>query len=353
MYALRLPIMVLVLSPFLAVACHRDDGPAQTDRQTSTDPSAQRDAKAVKAPVWPDGYIVVSEEEWIPVVNPAGEKLAAARKAFVAGDTRAAAESLRAAAKAIGADTALATVEERSALERDEQVLDRLADQLASGAVEREAFERALTDAYRRDATVTWLHLQDEAFEPFLERPSGHTQAALAALARNDNEEAAAEIRRAAAFFRLAAQTARDDDRELLQHNVDRMNQLATRAEAGKLTAKELRAGLAKVDAAYAASYLHQAEDDYMGARQEVERAPRALLEATARMRSRLRLLDQEMEATSKAVVDELERLTDKLHRGERVGERDATAAFKRARKQVEPDAEPSTSSPMHAEKGR
>jgi hypothetical protein len=37
---------------------------------------------------------------------------------------------------------------------------------------------------------------------------------------------------------------------------------MAKRADAGELTPDELRQTLAKVDATYAASYLHQAEHD-------------------------------------------------------------------------------------------
>jgi hypothetical protein len=338
--------MALVGSMLTAMSCSHEDqkipGAAAGDSTSASEqarPPTDEAAEEEAAEDWPDGYVVVSEAEWIPVINEAGKKLEDAHDHFVAGDASATEADLRAAAKAIREDEKIAQADDKSQLEQNAKDLDRLADQMSRGEVDGRTFVKVLAEAYRSDVQTAWLYSEDDAIRPFLERPSQHSARALALLKARDYAGAAAEIRRSAAFFRLAEASARSDDRESLQSNVDRMNAMAKRAEEGQLTPEELRKTLAKVDAVYAASYLHQAEDDYLSARAEVKRVPRTLREAAARMRSRLRLLDKEMEQTSMSVVEEIETMTKKLESGVEVGKKDASALLGRAHEQVEGDA--------------
>ena len=331
--------LALFVSIVSAASCSKQEerpgGEAAPAHQNKSDTEAQAEIPSI----WPDGYLVVSEAEWIPVINEAGKELEAAHQHFVVGETDMTVADLRAASKAIREDQKMVEPDEKGILEQSAKELDRLAEEVIKGKVDYETLEKALVKAYRDDVRISWLYSEDEAIRPYLDRPSEHSARALAMLARHDNAGAAAEIRRNTAFFRLGELSARPDDREILQHNVDRLNAMAKRADAGKLTPDELRQMLAKVDAAYAASYLHQAEDDYLGRRKQVQRAPRALREAVARMRSRLRMLDEEMKETSTAVIDELETMTGDLERGAEVGARDAAKVFERAHDQVKAGA--------------
>jgi len=328
--------MALLFSLLSAVACHQEPqhkGAAPGDVKSD----ARADSK--KPDIWPDGYLVVSEAEWIPVINEAGKQLEAAHKDFVAGDKNRTVADLHAASNAIRGDREMAQPDEQKQLDQSAKSLDQLAERFAQGKVRDEAFEQALVKAYRDDVRVSWLYSEDSEIQPYLDRPSEHTARALSMLSKHDGADAAKEIRRSAAFFRLAELSARPDDREILQHNVDRLNAMAKRADAGKLTREELRQTLAEVDAAYAASYLHQAEDDYLGQRKDVQRVPRALREAVARIRSRMGTLDKEMEATSTALVTELETMTRDLEHGVKVGAKHASSVFERAHKQIKLDA--------------
>lgn len=337
----------LAVSLLAGAACNRNETkPESTEKAPATDVKVADKAKAEKdevatsnagkSPIWPDGYLVASEEEWIPVINTVGQKLVEARKQYAAGSSDKAANDLRAAASAMREDAKAVQGDLKSRLDQSAKDLEVTADKLAHGSVGGDALDKALVRAYRQDVPATWLYAQEETVRPFYERPSKHSAHALDLLARKDYAGAAAEIRRSTAFFRLAALSARDDDRELLQHNVDLLNKRAKQAEAGKLTPDELRQTLAQVDAAYAASYLHQAEAHY--AAKDAQHATRSLREAIARMRSRLHWVGKESEAASTSVVRGIEELADKLGRGAKVAAKDVASLFKRAHNQVKTD---------------
>ena len=315
------------------------------DRDQAKSAAKAKPAAANEAPVWPDGYVVASAEEWIPVINQAGKKLEAARKDFVRGSHEKAATDLHAAAAAIREDAKAAQTDLRGKLEHSAKDLEAIAEKLThGGGVERGAIEAALVNAYRQDAPVTWLYSQDEIVRPYFERPSEHSARALELLAQHDYAGAAAEIRRSTAYFRLAALSARDDDRELLQGAVNLLNARAKQADAGKLTPEALRQTLARVDAAYAESYLHQAEARYEA--KDAGHTARPLSEAVARMRSRLRWMGQETETASMAIVDQVETLAGKLGKGAKVAAKDASSVFKRAHDQVKRDSDSQSAVP-------
>lgn len=329
------------------------EGNAPSEAQAKPVPSAKPDEgtppSADQAPIWPDGYVVASEEEWIPVINNAGQKLEAARKAYGDGSSEKAATDLREAAGAIREDAKAAETDDKAKLEQSAKDLEAVAEKLThGGGVERKDFEAVLVKAYRQDAPVSWVYSNNEVVRPLFERPSHHSLRALEALTKQDYAVAAEEIRRSTAYFRLAALSARDDDRELLQHEVDVLNARAKQAAEGKLTPDELRKTLAQVDAAYAESYLHQAEARYKS--KDAQHATRSLSEAAARMRSRLHWVGKETERASLAVVDEVEGLAGKLGKGAKVAFKHVAVVFKHAHHQVK--SEPAASAKTSADHG-
>jgi len=69
--------------------------------------------------------------------------------------------------------------EEASCIETVANKLDGLAAQLEDKKpVERDALDKALTDAYRADAMVSWLYLEEETLAPVFERPREHFESA-------------------------------------------------------------------------------------------------------------------------------------------------------------------------------
>ncbi len=301
-------------------------------------PSAETTAKATPAPAadtpaaWPDGWLVTTEQEWIPVLNRAGEELRTARAAFLAGDRQKAASSVRAAADAIQKDADQRTDQDKDRLSSAATQLRALADRLdqKTAQVSRESFDNELVNAYRSDATVTWLYLEQDAWAPTFERPREHFQRAFEALKAGDNARAASEIRRGSSYFRLAAQSARADDRELLNKEVSRIDALAAQAQSGKLTQDELRRALAQVDTVYAESYLHVAEDAYR--QKNRQQSGRALREAAARLRSRAQWAGDEIKEGSTKLADELDQLGSAISRDAKIAAKDVTSLLKRAR---------------------
>jgi len=120
-----------------------------------------------------------------------------------------------------------------------------------------------LANAYENDVAVDWMYLSQETWMPTFERPATHFQNALSLLDEGKNSAAADEIRRGAGYFKLAARSARADDRALLMQKVAELATLAKRASAGTLKADVLRKALVDTDNAYAESYLHQAEESW------------------------------------------------------------------------------------------
>jgi hypothetical protein len=334
----------LALAALLSAACDKNKEPAQEQAQptpaaTNSGPSATAESASEpatpKATIWPDGYLVISEQEWIPVLDETGEKLQTARKDFVGGNQSKAASELRAAVSTIRDHEKKRKDLDKQELESSAKQLEGLAAQLEQHkAVTQEELDKVLTHAYSADAAISWLYLEEESWRPTFERPREHFARALDLLDKHDNAAAAAEIRRGTGFFQLAARNARQDDRALLTADIGRLNQAATRADQGKLTPPELKETLAQVDAAYAASYLHQAEERHQ-AKQDRE-ASRELHEAAARMRARLQWLGKEAEHASSAIVDELDSVADKLAHGAKVASKEVTSLLRRAREQIQ-----------------
>ncbi|HEX5659197.1 MAG TPA: hypothetical protein VFX59_18515 [Polyangiales bacterium] len=71
-----------------ATACNKDEAthePARATRAAVEPKAGQASPDAEPVPVWPDGWMLLSEDDWIPVMNRAGAELTAARAAFLAG----------------------------------------------------------------------------------------------------------------------------------------------------------------------------------------------------------------------------------------------------------------------------
>jgi hypothetical protein len=270
------------------------------------------------ATVWPDGWILLSEEEWIPVLDDVGNDLIKARTAFAKGDRKAAAQDVRGAVSSLEKRKEGLSPDALGRLAQVSSDLGALAARLeGTDAIPQTDLDRALGSAYRSVADVEWVYLREDIWVPTFERPAEHFQRALALLDQGQGATAADEIQRGAGYFRLAMTSARSDDRELLQAQVDKLSSLAKQADAGTLKSADLKQALAQVDNAYAESYLHQAEAEW--SKKESSGTRRALREASARIRSGASWLGAESKDATHALVEDLEKLGHKLGAGAKI----------------------------------
>ena len=331
-------LMPLVLVPTLgAIGCHRKEEPSKTDRaaevkEPTAKPAGSADAGQNLATLpAPDGWLVASEQDWIPIVNDSGAELRRAQDAMALGDREGTAVHLDDAAVAIDEQANhQRTRVEKERLNGAARRVRELAKGVRGGDAALDPFDATLASAYRDSAAISWLYLDEEDWVPTFERPRKHFEHAFELLKEGDDEAAASEIRRGAGFLRLAATSARADDRELLEAQVARLYELAKRAESHKASASDLREALVKVDTAYASSYLHVAEAAYR-AKNRAE-SGRALHELASRMRTRTHFLGEEVKKAPKALLDQVERVGSALVQGGKVTDREVEDLLGRLR---------------------
>jgi hypothetical protein len=266
--------------------------------------------------------MVVSEDEWIPALNEVGVQLCTAHKYFVG------AELSIASSHGLTAAAALRELPERTlaaasssrphdAAELNDAAahLEDLVARLKTDAgVDRQELVRTFVSAQRANLAWEWSHYSPEKMVSVLELPHTHFRRARSMLQAQAFASSATRIRQGTAYLHLAAHSAGDEDRALLNARIAELNQLAHEADVGKLTQAKLRAGLVHADSAYAAWNLRCAAARY----REKHRidAARALREAAARMRRRLDWLGREGE--DNALIRELDMAGEALAKGAR-----------------------------------
>lgn len=333
----------IVLCTMTATACSREliVETAQPEQQgglelTTPAPPAQTAAEPSAAPVWPDGWLFISDQEWLPVLDETGKYLLSAREYFASGDSAGAASQTRDAVGAIRRQEPPCDARERASLEQEAQKLEQLAMRLELRQdVSAAELTTTIAAAYRNTAMVTWLHLDDETWHATLQKPQRHFERALALLSKRSGSDAADEIRRGAGYLRLAPAGARADELRTLEQQVAKLTWLAQRADLDDLSAAELHTTLVGVDAAHAASYLQQAEREYEA--KQAAKASRTLRQAAARLRARRHWLGEDVQRASSAVADELELLADKLGRGVSLTLPRLKQSLQRAREELRP----------------
>lgn len=168
-----------------------------------TEFQAQSDEEEV-ATAWPEGWMVVHQEEWIPVLDDLGRRLHSARRSLSNGDRTAAAADVRSGLVYLEAQVSDANERDQAALARAIATLRAVMDRLSSEEeVTLEQLDIAFANAYRSDLEREALVVQTGSAVPYLERPEAHLNLAIERFLANDDVAAAREVDRASAFLRL------------------------------------------------------------------------------------------------------------------------------------------------------
>jgi hypothetical protein len=220
-------------------------------------------AEALDAKPWPEQWVVVEEERWVPVVVDLDRDLVAARAAFVKGDRKGAKAALVAGAAWLQKEKKEASENRAGEYDKASGELIALAARVEKGdKITLAEFEKSLGRTYPEDLDGLWSVQQTEAVVTFMEQSSPHFLRARELIGNRDNAHAAYEVRRGADWLALVAVDSRKgQDRDRLRNSVANLRRVASDIENGRIAfPNDLNNALAEADRAYALHYLHWAE---------------------------------------------------------------------------------------------
>jgi len=265
MKTMILSATVTVLA-LLGAACSKSSTVA--DSNTATAPvaaTAQSASKSEIASKTPADWIVVQDEDYIPVNDDLSRKLQSARKAFLMKDPATAAADVRAVADLLSTETSGTSRGSKEHIDVAMQQLSALAADLDSKkTVEAKRFDAVIAAAHRADLDSDWLVLDESSWYPYVDEPDLHFQNAHQSFLAKNYDKAAEEIRKGEAFVKLEARRSSGDVKDSLNSSAEELGKLAGDTKKG--TVKSVREGddaFARADRALAQSHQVKAKESW------------------------------------------------------------------------------------------
>lgn len=321
-----LAIAALAALPVLALHAHATPLSASADTSNTANPPAP-----------PEDWIIYDETTFSPVVDDVGRHLAAARAAFVAHDSKTAAEQLRKvsaelraqAASAKGLEHVRAQEDTRSATEQNKLTARTVHRMTASAAKvdvaalavddgkisTTEQLDKAIDKADRADMDQRWLVSEVSTWYPLAEQPQRHFTSAASAYAAKDYALAAAEIRKGESYVRKEAGRATGLAKTGLADSADQLEDVARNVQTGsEQDAAVLRRAFARANQALAVQYRTLANGSW--ARKEYDEAGHELRSSAQSLESGADWVGAQARADASATVADTRALGDKLSSG-------------------------------------
>jgi len=203
-------------------------GADNTAAKTAVGTSSPSGSKPQISPKTADEWIVVQNEDYIPVIDDVSRKLQSARKAFMMKDPAGAATDLRATAKLLSKETSSVSSGLKENIDAATKQLSELATDLDSRkTVGVKRFDAVIGTAHRADLATDWVVVDQSSWYPYIEEPDRHFRNAHQSLLGKDGEKAAQEIRKGEAFVKLEASRARGDVQHSLNLSAQELEKLA------------------------------------------------------------------------------------------------------------------------------
>jgi hypothetical protein len=313
-----------------------------SDKSVKTDVSAlnkegeRAPAEALDAKPWPEQWVVVEEERWVPVLVDLDRHLAAARTAFVKGDRKG-------AKAALDAGAAWLQKEKNEAREKRVGEYNKAISELMSLAMRVEKgdkitlaeFDKGLGKTYPEDLEGLWSVQQVAAVYNFMEQPSPHFVRARELLGKKDGARAAYEVRRGADWLALVAvDSGKGEDRDRLQKAVANLRRVASDMENGRIASpNELNKALAEADRSYAIYYLHWAERAQRERMYEELAAPLKAL--AARLEAGAKWAGRNLDEGEAKLISRLRAMSSAVKTDGARAEKDVREVLKSVRKQL------------------
>ena len=225
----------------LGAACSKKS--TDIDHTAAKNPVAdatQREVKPEIASKTPEDWLVIQDNDYIPVIDVLSKELQSARQAFMMKDQATAAADIRATADILSKETMGAARGSKENIEVAMKQLSSLAADLDSKkTVDVRRFDAVIAAARRADLDRDVLVVDEQSWYPYIQEPDRHFQNAHQAFLAKDYEKAAQEIRKGEAFVKLEASSANGDVRPSLQSSAQELERLAAAMRKG--TVKDVR----------------------------------------------------------------------------------------------------------------
>lgn len=265
MKTMILSATVTVLA-LLGVACNKSSNTADSTAATaSVAATGQSAAKSEIASKIPEDWVVVQDQDYIPVIDDLSRKLQSARKTFLAKDPAAAATDVRATADLLSKETSGASRGLKENIDVAMKQLSALAADLDSKkTVEPKRFDAVIASAHRADLDSDWLVVDESSWYPYIDEPDRHFQNAHQSFLAKDYDKAAAEIRKGEAFVKLESHRSSGDVKHSLNSSAQELDQLAVDTKKGAV--KSVREGdnaFERADRALAQSHEIKAKESW------------------------------------------------------------------------------------------
>lgn len=303
----------------LGAACSKSSNDADsTAAKTPGAATSQSASKSEIAPKTPEDWIIVQDEDYIPIIDDLSRKLQSARKAFMTKDPATAAADIRASADLLSKETSGASQGLKENIDLTMKQLSALAADLDSKkTVEVERFDAVIATAHRADLDRNWLVLDESSWYPYIEEPDRHFQNAHQSRFAKDYAKAAQEIRKGEAFVKLEASRASGDVKDSLNSSAQELEKLAVDTQRG--TAKDVAEAdstFRRADHALAQSHQVKAKESW--AKKETVRAGYEMKAAALLLEQSANWAGSEAKSGVSAVVKDTRTLAGKLTEGSR-----------------------------------
>ena len=176
--------------------------------------------------ITPDGWLVINEETFIPIVDRLGEQLSLARQAYLKGDNIGAAIALREGATFLASQMPNTSRSAQANLNKASDELMTKASIVRIGEIDSvKELDRILIQAYQADVQHRWLFADESEWIPLIEMPQQYFMAAKQGFVSKDYSATATQILKGAELLKLESNRTRDSELKLIMldaaHNLE------------------------------------------------------------------------------------------------------------------------------------
>ena len=234
---------LIIASTLTLGACQEQKQSKAEAEQPKVSQTTQNKATPVKATsqdeaITPDGWVVVDNETFIPVVDKLGEHLEVARQAYLKGDNEAAAVAMREGSAFLKQELPQANKQGQASLNKASEDLMKNASLVESGKIDSvRDLDKVFAKAYQADTEQLWIVADEQNWIPIIEMPQQHWQTAKREFLNGKNKAAATEIRQGIAFLNLEANRTTDKNiKTKISNSAQNLEQLAKDIQDGKVS---------------------------------------------------------------------------------------------------------------------
>ena len=207
---------LIITSTLIVGGCQQKPNQARA-KAAQVSQTTQTKAKAkANDNVTPDGWVVVDEQTFIPIIDRLGEKLSQARQAYLKGDNNATAIAMQEGSTFLVREMPNTSPKARANLKKASDELMAKAAIVQTGEIDSvEELDPILVKAYQADVQHRWLFVDESEWIRVVEMPQQHFMTAKQDFLRKDYLAAATQIRKGAEFLKLESNRTRDGDLKL------------------------------------------------------------------------------------------------------------------------------------------